>query len=242
MSEVSFEVAVKSLEAAVDDLLDADVSTATGAELSGWFTRLEAQRRRLEAVDHSVVAQLKEAHLAGGFGAASVADLLVDLTRITPAEAKARVHAARDMGPRREPCGLPLEPIFTHVAAAQREGSISPAHARVITRTVAAIPAQVATEASEPAERLLVEHARHLDPKRLMVAADRLLATIDPDGAAPSEEEQQRRRSFGVSRTGRGFWKPDGWVTEEFAALFTAVIDPLAAPQPAADGLPDDRS
>src|SRR6476660_6791108 len=100
MSGGGCEVAVTSLEAVVDELLDTDLAMSSGAELSGWFTRLEAQRRRLEALDHSVVAQLKEAHLAGEFGATSVADLLVDLTRITPAEAKARVHAARDMGPR----------------------------------------------------------------------------------------------------------------------------------------------
>src|SRR6476646_9038667 len=241
MSEGGVE-ALAALDAALDQLLNLDLSMLPGPDCAALFTGLERHRRRLEALDHTVVAQLKEAHLAGEFGATSVADLMVDLTRITPAEAKARVHAARDMGPRREPCGLPLSPIFSHVAAAQRDGSISPAHAKVITRTVAAIPARVAMEASEPAERLLVEHAHHLDPKRLMVAADRLLATIDPAGAAPSAAEQQRRRSFGVSRTGQGFWRTDGWVTDEFAALFTAVIDPLAAPQPAADGLPDDRS
>src|SRR6476646_2540911 len=169
MSEGGVE-ALAALDAALDQLLNLDLSMLPGPDCAALFTVLERHRRRLEALDHTVSAQLKEAHLAGEFGATSVADLMVDLTRITPAEAKARMNAARNMGPRRQPCGLPLEPIFTHVAAAERDGSISPAHVRVITRTVAAIPAERAMALSEPAEQFLVEYAHHLDPARLTVA------------------------------------------------------------------------
>lgn len=234
--------AIESLEAAVDQLLDADASLVSGAELAGLFTRFEQQRRRMESADHTMIAQLQEAGLAGEFGRTSTADLLIELTRIAPAEAGARVRAARDLGPRREPCGLPLKPLFARVADAQRAGSISAAHAKVITSTVTAIPSEKSFDLADPVEACLVEQAEHLDPKRLAAAARRLLATVDPDGAAPSEAEQARRRDFTIAQDRNGYWRIAGCGTDEFAAFGCTALDALSAPQPSVDGLPDDRT
>ena len=153
----------------------------------------------LTAVDQVVIAELDERQLAGDFGRTSTADLLGELSRLSPAEAKARVRAAHDMGPRREFSGAPLAPLFARVAEAQRDGLISAAHARVITGCIDALPSHLAYELAGPVEQFLVEHALHLDPKRLAVAARRLLATVDPDGAAPRDEDQYRRRDYALS-------------------------------------------
>ena len=242
MGGSEFAAAVGAFHAAVERLLDSDLAGVEPVELAGLFRDLETDRRRMEAIDHAMVAQLHDAQVAGEFGRTSTAELLVELTRIAPAEAAARVRAARDLGPRREPCGLPLAPIFPRVAEAQRSGSISAAHAKVITSTVAAIPHERSFELAEPVEAFLVEQAEKLDPKRLAAATRRLLATVDPDGAAPSEAEQQRRRDFTIAQNRAGYWGISGCVTDEYAAIWSAMIDALSAPQPAADGMADDRA
>ncbi|HEY2297784.1 MAG TPA: DUF222 domain-containing protein, partial [Jatrophihabitans sp.] len=244
MGQVGFAGAVEALRDAVDGLLGAaDLDLLPARELPGLFAELETERRRLEAVDHELLVALDERGIAGEYGRTSTADLLTELSRVAPGEAKARLHAARDLGPRREVSGAPLAPIFARVADAQRAGVISAGHAKVITQTVAAVPAKLSFEVAGPVEQFLVDQARHLDPKRLAAAARRLLATVDPDGAAPSDDEQQRRRGFDLvqDRVGRWF-TPRRQVSDEFAASVLAVLDPLCAPAPAEDGLPDDRT
>jgi hypothetical protein len=243
MGQVGFAGGVEALHSAVDQLLGSDLDRLPTEELPGLFAKLEAERRRLDAVDHDIIIALEERGLAGEYGRTSTADLLNELTRVAPAEAKARMHAARDLGPRRQVTGAPLEPIFPRTAAAQRAGSISGEHAKVIRTTVAAIPDKVSFELTGPVEEFLVEQAQHLDPKRLGAAAQRLLATIDPDGAAPTDEEQQRHRGFGMTQDRFGRWfVPRCQVTDEFAAAVKAATDPLSEPQPSVDGLPDDRT
>ena len=85
--------------------------------------------------------------------------LAVQLLRISPGEARARVRAAEDLGPRRGLTGEPLEPIYPLVASAQAEGAISPAHARVVIDTVEKLPDAARVEHEERVERDLVELA-----------------------------------------------------------------------------------
>ena len=108
MADGSLAAGVAMLRAAVDVLLEADMTGPCGVELAGLVAELEVQRCRLAAVDQVVIAQLEQCRLAGEFGRQSTADLLGELSRIAPGEAKARVRAAQDMGPRREFCGAPL--------------------------------------------------------------------------------------------------------------------------------------
>src|SRR5689334_7080899 len=242
MAGGALATAIDSLAAAVDALLGCELSVEAAPELAESFARLEVQRRRLVAVDHRLVAELRERGIAGEYGRTGTADLLCELTRISPAEATARVRAADDLGPRREVSGARLAPLFARVADAQREGAISVEHARVIRTTVAALPDKASFELAGPVEQFLADQARHLDPKHLGAVAQRLLATIDPDGAAPSEEEQQRRRDLTLTRTTTGVGRVDGLVTDECVAVWTPILNSLAAPQPGVDGTPDPRT
>jgi hypothetical protein len=111
MAAVGFAGAVEALHGVVDQLLDSDLALLPAAELPGLFARLECERRRLEAVDHELLVALDERGLAGEYGRTTTADLLNELSRVAPGEAKVRMRAARDLGPRREVSGAPLAPL-----------------------------------------------------------------------------------------------------------------------------------
>ncbi len=53
--------------------------------------------------------------------------------------------------------------------------------------------------------------------------AERLLATLDPDGAEPRDERQYARRGFGIGKDSRGDWTPWGAFTDDNAAIWTTI-------------------
>jgi len=110
--------AVTALAAAVDGLLGADLASLSSVEVADLLAGVEAQKRRLEAVDQRLVAEISVRGTAGEFARTSAADLLISLLRVTPREARARVERAIDLGPRSALTGEPLEPIFPAVATA----------------------------------------------------------------------------------------------------------------------------
>ncbi|WP_375479434.1 DUF222 domain-containing protein [uncultured Jatrophihabitans sp.] len=99
--------AVKFFRAAVERLLDALLTPVASVELAQTLVELETQRRRLEAVEHRLLPEVAERGLAGDYGRASTADLLVELLRVAPAEAKARVASVHVLVPNR-PCPIGL--------------------------------------------------------------------------------------------------------------------------------------
>jgi hypothetical protein len=235
--------AVAQQRAGQDVLLSVDLDAMSAPELTALIEAREAARRADEAVDQRLVAQVGVRNVAGDYGATSTLGLLVDLLRISPREARARIARARDMGPRRTLGGEPLPPILPGIAAAQREGSISAEHAQVISKVIEAIPAHLAGEFTGLVETTLVDQARHLDPARVARAGMLLLARIDQDGVAPREEELQRRRDFGLRDNRDTSATPYGRWTAELRAVWNAILDALSAPQPDdGTGEPDRRT
>ena len=82
------------------------------------------------------------------------------------------------------------------VAAAQADGAISPAHARVITHTVFKLPAAVRAEHGAQVEQLLVTHAAQFDPSVLAKLARHVLDVLNPDGTHDNEHDRDRKRDF----------------------------------------------
>ncbi len=238
---MTVEVAVKQLADAVDTLLAVDLTSASRGELLELARGLETQRRRLPAADHALIGELDARAVAGELACASTAALLMQLLRITPGEARARVRAAGDLGARRTLTGDLLPPVFPAVAAAQAEGAICDRHAAIIRHTVHALPA-AAAEQAEQVEAALTGHALHLDPDQLGKAARRLLACLDPDGTRPDDADHARRRDLTLHRMADGSARLTGYLTPGCAAVTEAWLDALAAPVPAADGEPDRRS
>lgn len=228
------------LRASVDALLSADLTATSSEQYTEVVTELETERRRLEAVDQRMLAELVERGLAGEYCRYSPADLLVTLLQVAPTEAKARVERARDLGPRRTITGLPLEPILPATADAVRAGEISSGHVAVISDCLDRIPAQLSVEASPVVERLLIKAAHHEHPRQLARTAALMLARLDPDGPEPPDDSHDR--AFGLRKNPDGSSTPTGKWTAEVTAMWEAILDALAAPAPAQDGMRDDRT
>ncbi|WP_375500580.1 DUF222 domain-containing protein [uncultured Jatrophihabitans sp.] len=233
--------AMNALRAAVDGVLALDCVTVPALTLTELLTGLEVQRRRLEAVDVQVVAALAAQATPAEFGATSVPDLVGGLTRVTRAEARARVQRSMDLASRRTLSGEPLEPIQPRTADALAAGEISGAHVDVISRYLGRIPAGITYEVFGAAEGFFVEAARHQDPAAVRLSGEMLLARLDPDGAEPRDQQQDRSRWVGIGGR-RGPNDLYGTLTDEATAVWQAILDSLAAPRPAQDGTPDERS
>src|SRR3954469_15147269 len=124
----------------------------TDEELLAAVTDLEVEQRRLVFRRHALVAELEARGLARERGMRTTAGLLSRLLRISAGEAKARVQAAADLGPRRGLTGERLEPIYPLVAQAQAEGVLSERHAKLIVDTVEALPDEVRKNHEERVE------------------------------------------------------------------------------------------
>ncbi|MDD7941669.1 DUF222 domain-containing protein [Actinomycetospora lutea] len=154
---------------------------------------LERTRTRLAArnAEHYrllvEVAELDRQGIADRTGDRLVERLVQDLARCDRAEAVRLVDEARDLVPRPALSGEPLPPRLPHTAEALSAGTISEAHVTVIRRVMRRLAAveHLEGEVVAEAEHVLAEQARELSPGGLGKAADRLLARLDPDGAAP---------------------------------------------------------
>src|SRR4051794_20993827 len=235
--------AVAQLCAAVDALLAEPVDGLAARELASLIESVEVQRRRLEAVDQKLLAGAWSAHLPAELGRAGLADVLSCLLRVDVREARARVTRATDLGPRCSLTGEPLEPVLPVAAEAVGAGVVSGEQVDVIVACLEKIPPTAPAAAWPIAEKLLVQAARFEGPRQLRRTAAELLARLDPDGVEPAEDQADRRRGFTLVKRPDGTSVPRGSWTAETTALWEAILDSLAAPQPSdADGSRDDRS
>jgi hypothetical protein len=217
------------------------IALSDEALLAAW-TDVEVRRRKLAAEEHVVIAEVAARGLGHTYGARSTEALGVQLLRISPGDARARVRAAQDLGPRRGLIGEPLEPIYPLVAAAPAEGAISPAHAKIVVDTVEKLPDAVRVEHEEQVERDLVELASRFDPRSLAKAARRVSELLDPDGLLKDVEYRRRMRYLNFHRRSDGSARIEGELDAECAEVMATVLQCLSAPKPAADGTPDPRT
>jgi hypothetical protein len=242
MSSECASAAVAGLRAAVDSLLDLDLAGLRSDELTSLMSEIEVEKRRLVAVDHHLLSEVGERGVAGEYGRTGTADLLIGLLRVAPGEARARVVQAQAVVSQRTLTGERLDPVLPRVAQAVQAGAISAAHAGVIAQAIEAIPHDIVAEAAPVAEAMLVEAAAHEHPRALQRTAALLLARLDPDGHAPRDADIERRRGFTITSAAHGASGVRGAWTAELTAVWQAIFDALASPQPAADGMLDERS
>ena len=158
------ERVVAAFRSVVDDLYTLRLTSLPGRDLLELTGLVEAQLRRLAGFDHVLVAALAASQVHEQVGARSTAALLVQALRVSPGEATGRVRAAKELGPRTDVTGGPMEPLFPVVARAQADGVISPVHARIVTSTVRDLPVTVRAEHGEALEEFLVDQARDHAP------------------------------------------------------------------------------
>ena len=228
------------LDAVLDDLVALDLTSRPGPDVLALLAGLESRVRRLAVVDQALVAEAHRRGLAAERGCRSTATLLVGLLRIAPHEAAARVSAAARLAPRVSLTGAPMPAEYPQTAAAQAEGAISPAHARIVTTTIDTLPADIRDERFDELEGFLVSQARQFAPPTLARVARRLSETLAPDGKEPGYRDRIRHLTIRQRPDGSssGSFELTAHATE---ALLT-VLDATAAPRPGADGVKDLRT
>ncbi|MGB8996456.1 MAG: DUF222 domain-containing protein, partial [Pseudonocardiaceae bacterium] len=205
---------------------------------------IESVSRMLYSVMLDTVAELESRDIAGTAGFRNTTQLLAGMLNLSPAEAGARVAHARQLAPRRALGGEGLAPLLPHTATALAAGEIGPAHVRVITDTMAAIPATVNAADRDAAEAELAGYARSFNPTSLHTIARHIVAHLDPDGPEPCDEPESdlgagelRLRNRRDGRLGL-----EGFLEPEHSAAFRSLIDQLAGPHAATAGTPDPRT
>jgi hypothetical protein len=200
--------------------------------LVGFLQSFERVRNRLPLIDHVSIAAVEQRDLPQKLCQGSVRRVLTSALRISKAEASRRVRAAEAVGPRVSMLGEPLAPVRPHLAAAQRDGELSPEQVAIIERAITPVdrrgfdPADVAA-----GEQLLVTHAKSFGPEDLKQLADKVVDAIDPDGTLPKDELNHDRRFLHLRPTKDGAWTGEFRLTGAAGAKLKALLDPLATPR-----------
>jgi len=221
--------AFAALEAAVEAVGALDWGgLAAGPQLEA-LERLETIRRKATACSYDLAAVVDrdEAKVLGGVAHKVIADVL----RVTVSEARRRTRDAAQLAPRTTLAGQELPPLLPATAKAWHGGLLDSEHLRTIQKFLRDLPADVHPTRVEQAEAFLAEKATELRPDQLEKVADRLAATLNPDGRFSDEYRAARR---GFSWCGRQ--RPDGMsvgklvASPELRAMLDALLAKLAAP------------
>ena len=230
-SPASAQRAVALLREAVDALRAVDPTTHTGKDLLDALREIEVEKRRLATVDHALINELTSQGTAHDNGCRDTTAMLILALRIDPGEARRRVHAAAELGPRRGLTGESLPAIFARTAAACAEGALSPSHAQIVTATIDKLPADVAAKQDLRIEEFLVEKARTFSPSDLRTVARRLHDTYDQDGRLATDEDRARRRHITARQhadgTVSGTFHTDAVTGEALLSFWDAAARPV---------------
>lgn len=216
----------------------------TGARIDGLLDVLrdaEAEWRRAYSRILDVVAELEveKAGAVTGFG--TTARLLAGVLNLTKGEARARAEQAALLAPRRSLTGETLPPALPQTAAELTAGTIGPAHVRVIAAAMRRIPDGTHPDTAAQAEQTLASAARRFDLSALGTIAERLIAHLDPDGAAPAEDPETVRE-LRVRTGADGTVSLTGRLDPEGGARVLEVLGSLNQRRAPVDGVPDSRS
>jgi hypothetical protein len=209
-------------------------------ELLGELRAVQRQTNLLYARALALIAEIDARDVAGREGYGTTIELIRDAQNLTRAQARQRLAAAHDLVAVCSTSGAEVPPRLPATAAALFSGHVNEAQIGVIRDVLAAIPAH-ADHHRPGVEQRLADNAHLLDAGQLRLLGKRELAYLDQDGKPPLDEAAPVR-----SLTMRDL--RDGGVRGEFvldpegAAALRAALSSLAAPLPATDGLPDQRS
>ena len=221
-----------ALHTVIDDMLDAGPLALSDAGVLASLAELERVARRLPAVRHPLVAEIDARGLADAGHVRSTAELLRQTLNLSRPEAGMWVkHATEQAGRRDLTTGEPRPPRLPAVAAAVREGTLSPEQTQTIAKTMRQVPAVVSDEQRGALEADLVGHAQDLAPEQLAAVCRHALNVLDQDGKKPSETEKQARVGlvFGQTRID-GLTPFRGIADPETKAALQAALAPLAKP------------
>jgi hypothetical protein len=139
------------------------------------------------------VAELQRLGVAQQTGDRFTERLVQELGRMNRRDADRLVDETTDLVPQLSLSGQALPPRLPCTATVFASGEIGPGHVAVIRRTMTRVDELDRVDAAgwAEAEATLAEAATRLSPDALTRVAARLLAYLDPDGAAPDDREER---------------------------------------------------
>ncbi|MGW6379093.1 DUF222 domain-containing protein [Rhodococcus sp. NPDC055112] len=222
---------LSALVAAVDGLCECDLTGLPDGELTSVMQQAERSLRRAGAVGHRLVVEAVERSLPSKLGHKSVNKLLVEVLRISAADASARARAAKTLGTWHSLSGDPLPADLPETAAAQRDGDIGPDHARAIRAVIRKIPHTVSSSDVAVAEEILADLARSATPEDVEKAGHDLLAHLNPDGNLTDHKDRKRLRGIRIGRQDTDLMTPiSGHLDPETRALLEPILAKWARP------------
>ncbi len=236
------ESVAEQVRAGLTRLLDAEWWKFPGDDLLDTARTVEKLARLTYTIQVAVAGEIDLARLAQTHGQPCTAALLRNALSISPGDAKARVRAAQQILPQDAISGGEIPPRLPELGHALRDGALGAEQTSIVVKTMARIPADVAPPVREQAEHTLVDHARDMDPIHLGKVADKLLATLDPDGDfEPRDPTDRAELALGTRDARTGLTPIRGRLDDQTVAAFIAATDPLAKPRPETDGIKDHR-
>ena len=159
-------------------------------DVLGVTRRLERSARRMLVPQIALAGQIRDRNIADGKGCPSAAALLSQMLTISKLDASTRVRAAQLTLPTETLSGEELPAVLPATADALGRGELGSDQLRVITGTMAKIPAAVDDETRALCERTLVDEALHRPAagleavaahlRRLSIRTGRLRMRISP--------------------------------------------------------------
>ncbi|PIB75173.1 DUF222 domain-containing protein, partial [Mycobacterium celatum] len=185
--------ALDALDAAVARIRELNFGTYEPATRLRALQRLETAARRQAVAGHDIIAGL--AHEDRSDIGGPVHKVIADWLRISPAQARRRLHDAAQLNPRTTLTGQTLPPELPATALMWRDGQLDTHHLRVIQTFIRDLPADTPAAIIAKAEAFLADQATELRPDQLAKVADRYAITINPDGKF-SDQDRARARGF----------------------------------------------
>jgi hypothetical protein len=122
--------AVDAVDVAVEDLIklvdDGALGDLGAFGLVQTLQHLERVRNKLPVLDRAMIGYGTEQGVPAVLSQRSMLGVLMNGLRLSAGEAARRVKAAEHLADRRSMTGEPLPPIRPHLAAAQRDGLVTP--------------------------------------------------------------------------------------------------------------------
>ncbi|MEV6643572.1 DUF222 domain-containing protein [Amycolatopsis sp. NPDC051371] len=211
---------------------------ADAVALADRISTLLAVARSAEAEIGSLLAEIESRGVMELFGYRSVARLFEHLADVPKAAAETVVKRARALTSSHTLDGTPIPAVAPAAGAAALDGRLS----TPMIDTIVGVMTQVPPEHRDEAEQHLLTFASEAGHKQVAALGTRILAHLDPDGAAPEETEPATpSRELSLRRKRTGVWELQGRFDDETGTRASALLDSLAQRRTTDEG-PDLRS
>ena len=202
----ALQAAVDSLDVAVEHLIklvdDGALGDLGAFGLVDTLQSLEQVRNKLPVVDRAMIQYGTEQGVPAVLSERTMTRVLTSGLSISIGEASRRVRAAEHLADRTSMTGEPLTPIRPHLAAAQRDGLVTPEQVTLIDTALRKVkhcdPAAV-----EAGELLLVQQATQLGYQDLDRSPPNSSKPSTPTGSCPPTKPNTASAGSSTSNTAK---------------------------------------